>query len=78
MDIPEIIPLPITPEDSKSLIPSAVKRSHPAFHDPRKEGGHEPGRDRKRKRSPGVAGAETTSSGQPDEETRGRSVDVHA
>ncbi len=84
MDVPEIIPVPLAPDTQKSLTPSAVKRSHPPFHDPRKEGERpgDPRKQRKRTRKPGPAdGAEhgtDAAEGDPTSDARGRRIDVRA
>ncbi len=82
MDVPEIIPVPLAPDTQKSLTPSAVKRSHPPFHDPRKEG-EQPGDPRKqRKRKPGPAAEDEhgtdAAEDDPTSDTRGRRIDVRA
>ncbi|MCP5039861.1 MAG: hypothetical protein GY944_02450 [bacterium] len=81
MDVPEIIPVPITPEVRKNLTPAAVKRSEPPFHDPERQDSDEERRSKKRRGgrdSPCDVPAETDPDAGPDGGARrGTRVDIH-
>ncbi len=78
MDVPEVIPLPIAPEPQKGISPSAVKRSHPPFHDPRKQGEAPPHRERERRREREPQGHVTPDEVAPNEDVRGTRIDLRA
>ncbi|MDP6977449.1 MAG: hypothetical protein QF570_02470 [Myxococcota bacterium] len=82
MDVPEIIPVPLAPDTQKSLTPSAVKRSHPPFHDPRKEGEGQADARKKRQRAGGdvneAAAADNVVEDDASSETRGQRIDLRA
>lgn len=74
MDIPEIIPLQITPDEDKGVAPTAVKRSHPAFHNPGRKK-DEKGDPRKRKRKKNAPDREPCAD-PPSEGESGRGVKI--
>ena len=79
IDVPETLPIPITPDDAKGVAPGAVKRSHPPFHDPRKEGEAPPRREKERKRSRKATGDDDAQSeDRTNDDARGTRIDVRA
>ena len=78
IEVPENLPIPIQPDASKGLAPSAVKRSHPPFHDPNKEGEAQQRRKKKRERSSKAPSGEAAPEETADDDARGSRIDLRA
>lgn len=82
MEVPETIPIAITPETQKTLTPAAVKRADPPFHDPERESGRDGSRSKRRRKPPCDHDGETeeleASQYESSKATRGSRIDVRA